>query len=80
MVWAGKERLLSPVIDPEYLAEADKKCGTNEPWSVVGERIFCVCQRRGIPGDAGQREQAFDLVVLASPESHLSKLRMAGEF
>lgn len=75
MVWAGKEILLSPVIDLEYLAEADKKCGTKEPWSVVGERIFCVCQRNG---DAGQREQAFALVELLSPESHLSRLHMAG--
>lgn len=78
MVWAGKEILLSPVIDLEYLAEAYKRCGTKEPWSVVGERIFCVCQRRGRPGDAGQREQAFALVELLSPESHLSRLHMAG--
>lgn len=24
MAWAGKEMLLSPLMDPEYLAEVDK--------------------------------------------------------
>jgi hypothetical protein len=25
-MWAGKEMFLSPVMDPEYLEEVDKKC------------------------------------------------------
>lgn len=42
MVWAGKEILLSPVIDPEYLAEDLKECGAKELWSMVEEKMFFI--------------------------------------